>query len=67
MSGGVIPVGLVVVLGIWWAAAPESAIRFYRNLGNKQLSWLGPGMVRVIGLWVLVTAATMAIALAIRS
>jgi hypothetical protein len=53
----------LAALGLWWLFFPNSAIRVYRALGNRQLERIGPGVVRVVGAIGLAVVITASIAL----
>ena len=66
MGDFLVPGLVLAALGLWWALAPDSAVRFYRRLGNKHFEWVGPGMVRAFGVVLLVVIATAAAGLRLR-
>lgn len=49
-----LPFAAVALMGLWWAVAPRSAIRFYERWGARSFAWLGEGVVRALGVVVLV-------------
>ena len=65
MNGGfLVAWGFGALLGLWWALAPNAAIRFYRSFGNRTVESLGPGMVRALGIVILAVVAMVVVVLA---
>nr|MEA2797815.1 hypothetical protein [Phenylobacterium sp.] len=56
-NSGLLGAVFATLLGLWWAAAPNNAIGFYRSLGNRQFERAGPGLVRAFGFVLLVMVA----------
>lgn len=51
-----VPWAGVGAMALWWVLAPSSVIRLHRSLGSRTAEWLGPGVVRGLGVLLLAMA-----------
>jgi len=63
LTGQLLEVLPFAVPGLCFTPAPKAVVRFYVALGLRQVEWLGPGVIRGIGVVFLTMMAMVVVAL----